>query len=258
MPLASPPRRRAPWSVLLTAVSLVALLAAGLGTAPPARAGEMIVSLFGAGRPGTPADPDRVPVELGVQFRSDSAGQVTGVRFYKSAQNTGVHTGSLWSADGVRLATATFANESASGWQTVRFDRPVRVTPGATYVASYHTDTGAYADDQWYFSNGREARSGPLHATKGVYAYGASAFPTQVWNDSNYWVDVVFEPGSLAPPVGQGPGANVVRQPAPPALLTAPRAPAPPPPAPPAPAPAPSAAPPAPAPTPTPTPTPSA
>ena len=26
-----------------------------------------------------------------------------------------------------------------------------------------------------------------------VYAYGgASTFPTQVWNASNYWVDVVF------------------------------------------------------------------
>jgi hypothetical protein len=37
----------------------------------------------------------------------------------------------------------------------------------------------------------------PLHvpANGGVFAYGSSSkFPNQVWNASNYWVDVVFKP----------------------------------------------------------------
>ena len=37
----------------------------------------------------------------------------------------------------------------------------------------------------------KASASGPAGGN-GVYAYGASAFPTDTWNDSNYWVDVVF------------------------------------------------------------------
>ena len=54
-------------------------------------------------------------VELGVKFRSDSAGIVTGIRFYKSALNTGTHIGNLWSSAGTLLATATFTGETGSG-----------------------------------------------------------------------------------------------------------------------------------------------
>src|SRR5262249_27222657 len=64
-------------------------------------------------------------VELGVKFRSDVAGFVTGIRFYKSETNTGTHLGSLWSSTGTRLATATFTGESASGWQQLDFTPPV-------------------------------------------------------------------------------------------------------------------------------------
>ena len=37
-------------------------------------------------------------VELGVKFRSDSAGTITGIRFYKAAGNTGTHVANLWSS----------------------------------------------------------------------------------------------------------------------------------------------------------------
>ena len=39
---------------------------------------------------------DGSAVELGVKFRSDVDGSVTGVRFYKGPQNTGTHVGHLW------------------------------------------------------------------------------------------------------------------------------------------------------------------
>ena len=73
-------------------------------------------------------------IEFGAKFRSDVAGQVLGVRFFKFMQNTGVHTGSLWTATGELLAHATFANETTSGWQEVRFSGPVTILPGQTYV----------------------------------------------------------------------------------------------------------------------------
>ncbi len=42
------------------------------------------------------AGPDSA-VELGVKFRSDTAGYITGIRFYKASANTGTHVGNLWS-----------------------------------------------------------------------------------------------------------------------------------------------------------------
>lgn len=141
------------------------------------------------------------PVELGVKFRSDVKGYITGIRFYKASTNTGTHIASLWTKRGKRLATATFNNESASGWQQVNFATPVAVAANTVYVASYHTNAGHYGADQNYFA-GKGADSAPLHAlasgvsgANGVYAYGTtSKFPNQSNLDTNYWVDVAFKP----------------------------------------------------------------
>ena len=140
-------------------------------------------------------------VELGVKFRADSSGSITGIRFYKASTNTGTHVSNLWTSTGALLATATFTNETASGWQQVNFSTPVAITANTVYVASYYTNSGHYSDDVNYFA-GKGVDSPPLHALadgvsgfNGVYAYGStSKFPNQGWNSSNYWVDVVFEP----------------------------------------------------------------
>ena len=67
-------------------------------------------------------------VELGVKFKSDLKGYITGIRFYKASTNTGTHVANLWSSTGTKLATATFAGETASGWQQVNFATPVAIT----------------------------------------------------------------------------------------------------------------------------------
>ena len=54
-------------------------------------------------------------------------------------------------AAGQQLATGTFANETASGWQTLTFATPVTVVGGQTYTASY-TTSGFYSVDRGYFS----------------------------------------------------------------------------------------------------------
>ena len=140
-------------------------------------------------------------VELGVKFKSDVAGTIAGIRFYKAAANTGIHIGNLWTSNGTLLATATFANETDSGWQEVRFATPVAIASNTVYVASYHAENGHYSEDDYYFQ-GKGVDNPPLHALangvsggNGVYAYGSSSvFPNQTWNAANYWVDVVFQP----------------------------------------------------------------
>jgi hypothetical protein len=140
------------------------------------------------------------PVELGVKFRSDVAGYITGIRFYKHSANTGAHVANLWSLAGTRLATATFSGETASGWQQVTFSSPVPIAANTVYVASYFCPNGHYSADLNYFAS-QGVDSPPLHALatgatggpNGVFAYGpTSAMPNQTWFAANYWVDVTF------------------------------------------------------------------
>ena len=159
--------------------------------------------------PDTVNTADANAIEVGTRVRFDTKGFVTGMRFYKGSQNTGTHTGSLWSADGTRLATGTFGGETTNGWQTLTFDTPVSVLANTSYVVSYHTDAGFYSSSRGYFG-AQEASFGSLHALRdgvdganGLYRYGASGFPTSSFSSTNYWVDVLFTnslTGDLTPP----------------------------------------------------------
>ena len=147
--------------------------------------------------PSTITDPDISAIELGVKFRATVNGFVCGIRFYKSSANTGVHVGTLWSNTGQQLAQGTFSNETASGWQEMSFSTPVAITANTVYIASYHAPVGRYSVNGNYFTAG--ISSGLLYALSsaesggnGVYRYGASGFPTNTFQASNYWVDVIF------------------------------------------------------------------
>ncbi|MCI4677062.1 DUF4082 domain-containing protein [Rhodoblastus acidophilus] len=158
------------------------------------------LSIFSAtATPAVANTPDNSPIEVGVKFVSADAGMITGIRFYKGSQNTGTHIGDLWSSSGQLLASATFSNETSSGWQQVSFASPVAIQAGQTYIASYWTSSGYYSTTNFYFDNAGTT-NGALTATgsglNGVYAYGSGPiFPNNVsfTNSDNYWVDVVFD-----------------------------------------------------------------
>ena len=157
-----------------------------------------------------PADPlvnDGQAIELGVKFQATQNGLITGIRYYKGAGTTGTRTGHLWTETGTQLAAATFSGETASGWQQVLFTTPVAITANTTYVASYFSSSGDYAASGAYFTH--SVINGPIRALadgedgpNGLYKYSATAtFPTNSFNASNYWVDVVFtSSGSTASP----------------------------------------------------------
>ncbi|MCP3421037.1 DUF4082 domain-containing protein [Nocardioides pinisoli] len=148
-------------------------------------------------------DPDTSSVELGVKFRTDTPGFITGIRYYRPSQATGTHVGSLWTATGTRLGQVTFTGGTASGWQEATFSSPIAVTANTTYVASYFTPS-RYVVNGGYFSSSGTTR-GPLTALQngvdggnGLYRYTstASTFPSLSYNSENYWVDVVFQEDS--------------------------------------------------------------
>jgi hypothetical protein len=134
-----------------------------------------------------------------VKFTSYVAGQVRGIRFYKSTANTGPHLVSLWTSSGSLLAQATASNESASGWQEVPFASPVPIAANTIYVASYFAANGHYsATNQGIVGS---IDNPPLHAVanatspNGLYNYNpTSIFPTSTYLATNYWVDVLFVP----------------------------------------------------------------
>ncbi|GIF05164.1 DUF4082 domain-containing protein [Actinoplanes siamensis] len=161
---------------------------------------------------------DGNPNELGAKFRVAVPATVTGVRFYKAPGNTGTHLGKLYSGAGKLLASGTFANETASGWQTMTFSKPVAIAANTTYVVSYFTPTGHYSYSSGYFSTKgagdgivKQLQSG-VSGANGVYQYGAAGgFPNLSWGDTNYWVDAVVETSSAT----TTPPTITVRSPAP-------------------------------------------
>jgi hypothetical protein len=134
--------------------------------------------------------------EVGLKFYSDVPGTITGIRFYKSPNIWGTHVGELWTVDGQLLASVTFTNESASGWQQVQLPNPVAIKANTTYVVNYHSQ-GPLS----YVPFSTSIDSSPLHApasgasgNNGVYRLGpVGTFPA-MGGGQNYLVDIVFAP----------------------------------------------------------------
>ena len=160
-------------------------------------AGTAMQSLWYGALPAHVSSDDAQTVELGLKFQASTSGYINGVKFYKGAGNDGIHSGSLWSKSGVRLASVTFTNETASGWQSALFASPVMISAGTTYVVSYLARRGHYAYNSSYFSKNSRVKGnltalGGIGIANGVYKYGGG-FPTDTYHSTNYWIDVLFK-----------------------------------------------------------------
>ena len=167
-------------------------------------------TVFSASDAPTGSAADDSPIEVGMKFRSSEDGYITALRFYKQSNNTGTHTGHLWTSTGTQLAAIEFTNESASGWQEATLADPVAITANTTYVVSYYSSAGHYGRTAQGFASavGSDPLTAPSDASSGgngVYRYGSSSgFPDSTWNATNYWVDAKFErtpPGDTRPPL---------------------------------------------------------
>ncbi len=149
-------------------------------------------------------------INLGVRFKPNVNGYITGVRFYKGPNNDGTHIGNLWSSDGQKLAEVTFTNETAGGWQEALFSTPVPVIAGTVYTASYYSPSGNFSIDPQFFASAGYPEGSPSiwpvqalsnpDGGNGVYAYNnGPAFPSSVYNPANYFVDIVFTNTLAAP-----------------------------------------------------------
>jgi endonuclease/exonuclease/phosphatase family metal-dependent hydrolase len=156
-------------------------------------------TLFGDRTPGNAVEEDDTrAVEIGVKFRSNVAGTIESVRFYRGTGNAAGYVAHLWASDGTLLAQANVP-AGPNGWHEARFATPVAVAAGATYVASYFTSNGRFARDPsglvGSVTSGNLTAPGSASAGgNGVYVYGNGGFPASTYKDTNYWVDVRFAP----------------------------------------------------------------
>jgi hypothetical protein len=159
--------------------------------------------------PAIPTVNDLDAVEVGLKFRSDIDGLISGVRIYKGGPANGGDSilGHLWTSDGTQLSGGVvFLKEGESGWQQARIHPVVPITANTTYVVSYFAPQGRYSATPGQFAL-MGVDSPPLHALRdgvdggnGVFLRNRiGGFPTQTSNSTNYWVDVVFSDPTLAP-----------------------------------------------------------
>ena len=171
---------------VLTA-AVVAMVALFPGRASRAQSGPTCpCSIWSPSAAPTVASfPDPSALELGVKFRSDVSGFITGLRFYKGGANTGTHVGNLWTTTGTaaRPRRPSPARPPPAGSRSTS-PRPVPIAASTTYVASYHTDAGALRRGRELLRQRRAWTTRPLHAlatavdgANGVYSYGARRLP---------------------------------------------------------------------------------
>ncbi|SFC73601.1 DUF4082 domain-containing protein [Tropicimonas isoalkanivorans] len=145
---------------------------------------------------------DPTDYELGVEFTSAAAGQVTSLRYYRGAADatdTDVRTLNLWDAAGNKLASVVVQSDPGeSGWQSGILSAPVEIAADEIYVVSYGTTqnyafTGNFFDTDWTGPDGN--LTAPSSGGNGVFSAGSTGdFPTQSYNASNYWVDLTVDP----------------------------------------------------------------
>jgi Domain of unknown function (DUF4082)/Bacterial Ig-like domain len=149
----------------------------------------------------TPSDlPFATPAgtyELGVKVRVDVPLQLSALRYYRGAQETGNHVGKVWTAGGQLLEQVGFDHESASGWQQQALPTPLELQPNTVYVVSVNANT-SFAQTVGGLQAG--ISSGPIHTVadggNGVFSTTIGAFPNQTYNSSNYFIDMQVREGA--------------------------------------------------------------
>lgn len=145
--------------------------------------------------------------ELGTIFSSSVAGDITHLRVYSIAAESGDHLARLWrNSDNTAIGGPYVWNYGGSeGWITL--DIPdVGIAPNVDYTVSISTggDPGRFypyipAD---LLSSGGNGLHLSYPAGAGVYTLDQGTRPTESFNGNNYLRDVVFvpvpEPGALA------------------------------------------------------------
>lgn len=168
------------------------------GTTPPPGGGPTKIegpqSIF-TGQSPTLYENDAA-YELGTTFSVDFPGNITAVRLFTNSAEGGTHTVRLWNRVSGALIGGPFTwtiPSGTAGWKTLTLPAPVHINANTNYVVAISNGPDRYYAEQ---PNGLDATitSGNLHAVAGggLWTNAIGTMPTQVWQNTNYFRDVVF------------------------------------------------------------------
>lgn len=181
------------------------LLLITLNVAPTLHAADSASeSLFPATKVGNDSGPEGTYYELGTIFRATVPGQITHLRVYALASETGNHIARLWrNRDEAPIAGPfTWSYGGVSGWTNL--DIPdVTIEANTDYTVSISTGSGGR---NYPFILGDLAVAGGnganlTHpASAGVFTTTTGTRPTQTYQSANYLRDIVFTVATTPPP----------------------------------------------------------
>jgi hypothetical protein len=151
-------------------------------------------SIFTSQTPGGFADTLGMIWSVGNEFSSSVNGNVTHLRYYRAAEETGVHTLKLWTAAGALLGSVTmdFGSDATAGWEAGALPgNGVAITANNHYVVTVTTTSSSQSKTNCGFAS--PISNGSLTGHGGRWVQGNGIFPTNN-SCSNFWTDVYFNP----------------------------------------------------------------
>ncbi|MBD2778872.1 DUF4082 domain-containing protein [Iningainema tapete] len=149
-------------------------------------------TIFGNLTPSNADVSDGETYQLGLKFQSAQAGQITAIRYWKAVSETGSHIGKIWTLTGEVLASVSFSNETASGWQQAALSTPLNIQANTTYIVSVNVNSHfAITTNGLASSVANGVLSTVADGNNGVYGT-VNSFPTNSFQNSNYFRDIVF------------------------------------------------------------------
>jgi hypothetical protein len=138
---------------------------------------------------------DGHPYELGTKFYSTANGSLTKVRMYTNATEGGNHTVRIWNASTGAVVAGPYTwniTAGTQGWHEYALPTAYAIAANTDYIVSVSTST-----DNWYAytSHGFDSpiTNGNIHTYtgSGVFSTSLGTMPTSVFNNTNYFRDVV-------------------------------------------------------------------
>jgi hypothetical protein len=146
----------------------------------------------GSTPPGTitPVSGEGKTWEQANQITSIESGTITHIRFWKVTEESGYHTGRIWSDTGALLRTVNFGDSDVgiSGWVVAAISPPLQITAGTRYRVSYNVNS--YGGKIISGLSSPYSRD-PLTAWRGFYTTPSGTFPNTS-SVSNFLADVIL------------------------------------------------------------------
>ncbi|HEV2853884.1 MAG TPA: DUF4082 domain-containing protein [Thermoanaerobaculia bacterium] len=151
------------------------------------------VGIFTNQTPASFLDTQGSTWSVGDVFSSSIPGYVTHLRYYRAAEETGVHTLKLWTATGTLLGSVTFdfGSDLTAGWETGQLSgNGIAIQANTDYVVSVTTFSTRQSKTDCGFSS--PITNGPITGKGGRWVQGTDLYPS-TGSCSIFWTDVYFD-----------------------------------------------------------------